>query len=202
MQELADGGLPHHSVECVGSIPAPAPTVISSIMEQETIESKVASAILEKPVGEIEIEGEVYKIAPPSIATIILVSEIISKLPVVNKVSNEEIVNSVLYHARFFRPLGNIAAILILGAKGLTEKRKKKIVKSYLFGLIKREKEIEIFVDKEKILAKQILENMRPSVLFNLVIRRLQDMEIGNFFGIITSLSDANILKATKEVSI
>lgn len=170
-------------------------------MEQETIESKVASAILEKPVGEIEIEGEVYKIAPPSIATIILISEVISKLPVVKKVSNDEIVNSVLYNARFFRPLGDIAAILILGAKGLTEKQTKKVTKKYLFGLIKREHDIEMIVDKEKILANQILENVRPSVLFNLVIRRLQDMEIGSFFGIITSLSDANILTPTKEVS-
>lgn len=170
-------------------------------MEQEaTIESRVAAAILEKSVSEIEIEGEVYKIAPPSIATLILISEIISKLPVVKKVDKEQIVNSVLYHARFFRPLGNIAAVLILGAKGLTETRKETVEKRYLFGLIKRKKEVEKVIDRQSILAKQILENMRPRTLFSIVVQRLQDMEIGDFFAITTSLSEANILSPTKEV--
>ena len=36
-----------------------------------TIEQKVASTILEKEIGSIEIEGEVYKIAPPSIALLL-----------------------------------------------------------------------------------------------------------------------------------
>lgn len=92
-------------------------------MEQTTIESRVASAILERNVGNIEIEGVTYEIAPPSIATLIVVSEFIASLPIVEKVEKTEIVNSVLHHARFFRPLGDIAATLILGAKSLTEER-------------------------------------------------------------------------------
>ena len=76
-------------------------------MEQTTIESRVASAILERNVGNIEIEGVTYEIAPPSIATLIVVSEFIASLPIVEKVEKTEIVNSVLHHARFFRPLGD-----------------------------------------------------------------------------------------------
>jgi hypothetical protein len=34
----------------------------------------------------------------------------------------------------------------------------------------------------------------------NLIVRRLKDMEIGDFFGITTSLSEANLLKPTAEV--
>lgn len=168
--------------------------------DQQTIESRVAAAILEKPMAEIEIEGEVYKIAPPSIGTLILVSEIVASLPIVKKVEPEKIVYSVLYNARFFRPLGDMAAVLILGAKGLKERRKRKIEKRYLFGLIRIKKTITEEVSKREMLAKQILENVRPSVLFNLVIRRLEDMEISSFFGITTSLSEANLLKPTKEV--
>lgn len=167
---------------------------------QQTIESRVAAAILEKPMAEIEIEGEVYKIAPPSIATLIMVSEIVSSLPIVDKVSADKIVYSVLYNARFFRPLGDLAAILILGAKGLKEQRERTIEKRYLFGLIRIHKKVKEEVDKRKMLAKQIIENVRPSILFNLVIRRLEDMEISSFFGITTSLSEANLLKPTKEV--
>lgn len=170
--------------------------------KQETIESRVASAILEKPMAEIEIEGEVYKIASPSIATLILVSEIVASLPIVDRVSNDKIVYSVLYNARFFRPLGDIAAVLILGAKNLKEKRERIIEKRYLFGLIRRKKKVVEEVDWQRMLARQIIENVRPSVLFNIVIRRLEDMEISSFFGITTSLSEANLLKPTKEVEV
>lgn len=72
--------------------------------------------------------------------------------------------------------------------------------KRYLFGLIKRKSEKKIKIDKRAELAKAILENVRPTVLFNVVVQRLQDMEISSFFAITTSLSEANILKPTKEV--
>lgn len=169
-------------------------------MEQTTIESRVASAILERNVGNIEIEGVTYEIAPPSIATLIVVSEFIASLPIVEKVEKTEIVNSVLHHARFFRPLGDIAATLIIGAKSLTEERVVVQEKRYLFGLIKRKSKKKIKIDKRAELAKAILENVRPTVLFNVVVQRLQDMEISSFFAITTSLSEANILKPTKEV--
>lgn len=178
----------------------PPQIVNNSGMTGQTIESKVAAAILEKSIGTIEIEGETYEIAPPSTATLILISEYVAQFPTVKKVDKKEIINSVLYNARFFRPLGNIAAVLILGAKGLVEKRKKKVVKRHFFGLIKRETETEEVVNREKILARQILENVRPSVLYSIVIQRLQDMEIGSFFAITTSLSEANLLRPTKEV--
>ena len=169
-------------------------------MEQTTIESRVASAIRERRVDNIEIEGIIYDIASPSIATLIIVSELIASLPIVEKVEKTEIVNSVLHHARFFRPLGDIAAVLILGAKNLTDERTIVQEKHYLFGLIKRKNEKKIKVDKRAELAKAILENVRPTVLFNVVVQRLQDMEISSFFAITTSLSEANILKPTKEV--
>ena len=130
-------------------------------MEQTTIESRVASAILERNVGNIEIEGVTYEIAPPSIATLIVVSEFIASLPIVEKVEKTEIVNSVLHHARFFRPLGDIAATLILGAKSLTEERVVVQEKRYLFGLIKRKSKKKIKIDKRAELAKAILENVR-----------------------------------------
>ena len=141
-----------------------------------------------------------YEIAPPSTATLILISEIVATLPVVKKVPAEEIVTSVLHYARYYRPIGDIAAVLILGAKNLIEYRTIVQEKRYLFGLIRRKTETTIKVDKKAELAKIILENVSPTTLFNVVVQRLQDMEIGSFFAITTSLSEANILKPTKEV--
>ena len=169
-------------------------------MTKQTIESKVASAILERPVASIELDGVKYDIAPPSIATLILVSEIVSTLPEVKPVSGDRILYSVLHTAKDYRALGDIVAVLILGAKGLTETTTRKVVKSRLFGLKKVETEETVTIDRKAELAKIVLENMRPSVMLNVIVRRLQDLEVGDFFGITTSLNEANILKPTKEV--
>lgn len=53
--------------------------------QQNTIENSVASAILEKSIDNIDIEGVTYEIAPPSTATLILISEIVATLPVVKR---------------------------------------------------------------------------------------------------------------------
>lgn len=169
-------------------------------MAEKTIENKVASAILEKPVACIELEGRMYDIAPPSIATLILVSEIVSELPEVEPVSKDKVVFWVLQNAKNYRALGDFAAVLILGAKGLTETITKKAVKKRWFGLGKAEIEEKITVDRKAELSRIILENVRPSVLFNIIVKRLNDLEIGDFFGITTSLAEVNLLRPTKEV--
>ena len=169
-------------------------------MAQRTIEQMVASAILEKATDKIELGGVVYPIADPSIATLILVSEIISTLPVVDKEIPKELrVYSALHYAKDYRAIGDICAILILGAKNLREE-KGTIEEKRLFGLFPCKKKVKVIVDKQSELSRLILENIKPSTIFDLIIKRLQDMEIGHFFSITTSLSDANILKPTKEV--
>ena len=166
-------------------------------MEHLTIEQRVASAILQKPIGSIEIDGRVYNIAPPSTATLILISEIVSTLPVVEKVPKDKIMYSALHFAKDYKPLGEMAAILILGANHLTEERD--IPRKRILGIIPR-KPKRIIVDVKSELAGQLLHNVRPSILYDCIIKRLQDMEIASFFVITTSLSEANILKPTKEV--
>ena len=169
-------------------------------MAQRTIEQMVASAILQKATDKIELGGVVYPIADPSIATLILVSEIISTLPVVDKETPKELrVYSALHYAKEYSAIGDICAILILGAKNLREE-KEIIEEKRIFGLFPRKKKVKVIVDKQAELSRLILDNIKPSTIFDLIIKRLQDMEIGHFFSITTSLSEANILKPTKEV--
>ena len=160
-------------------------------MTEQTIESKVASAILERPIATIELDGVTYNIAPPSIATLILVSEIVSTLPQVEPISRDNITSFVLHNAKDYR---------ILGAKGLTNTVTRKVIRKRFFGLIKSETEETVTIDRKAELSKIILDNIRPSVMLNIIIRRLNDLEIGDFFGITTSLSEINLLKPTKEV--
>lgn len=166
---------------------------------EQTIEQKVSAAILQKTLAEIEICGISYKIAPPTLGTLIEVSEIVSTLPVVEKVPKNEVVSSVLKNARHFKALGKIASILILGAKPVTDERI--IIESdnrFPTWFRKRKKRI-VKVNLQEELAKQIIDNVSPSTLFDVIIKRLKDMEVGTFFAITTSLSEANILKPTKE---
>lgn len=175
-------------------------------MESKTIEQQVADVILGREISSIEINGEVYNVAPPSIATLIMASEIISTLPVVEPISSEDeeksqkIFREVLKSAKDFKALGELSAVLILGAKGLYEETIIEVPTKRFFGLLRGKKRISKAIDKKARLAKAILEEMTPSKLFDLLLNRINGLEIGNFFAITTSLSEVNILKPTREV--
>ena len=187
-----------HWLEVGGSSPSPA-TKLSFYIMVQTIEQMVSSTILEKAT-DIELGGVVYHLADPSIATLILVSEIISTLPVVEKeTSKKMMVWSALHYAKEYKAIGDICAILILGAKNLREE-KEIIEEKRIFGLFPCKKKVKVIIDKQAELSRLILDNVEPSIIINLILKRLNDMEIGSFFSITTSLSEANILKPTKEV--
>lgn len=176
----------------------------------ENIETKVSKTVLQKR-EEITVGGEIMEVAPPSTATLILVSEETAKLPHV-KLDSENIAGEVLYVAKDCRVLGDIVAILILGAKGLTEVVKvpetveKIVYDEYLFGLIKHPKTItetiykEVVIDRKAELAKKLLEDITPRELHNLTVRLLKALQIADFFGLTTSLIEVNLIRQTREV--
>ncbi|MEG1289748.1 MAG: hypothetical protein RSE25_05910 [Bacteroidales bacterium] len=168
----------------------------------ENIESRVAKTVLQQS-EEITIAGEVMEVAPPSSATLILVSEEAAKLPNV-KLDSENIAGEVLYVAKDCRALGDIVAILILGAKNLVERKKviKTTAKRRLFGLLKEthEEEIEITINHKAELSKKLLEDITPRELHNLTVRLLKALQIADFFGLTTSLIEVNLIRQTREV--
>ncbi|MDR0429367.1 MAG: hypothetical protein LBH58_02670 [Tannerellaceae bacterium] len=142
---------------------------------KQTVETKVAETILQKN-KEVVIGNETRQVAPPSVATLILASEAISQLPQVN-VDSENIASESLYIAKDCRVLGDIVAILILGAKNLQGTRM--VTKKRLWGIIKERRE-EI-VDNKAILSKKILHELSPRQLNELLAELLQSMEIAFF---------------------
>ena len=110
----------------------------------ENIETKVAQTILQQP-EEITVGDKVYKAAPPSAATLILASEAVARMPKI-QLNTERIVDEVLAIGKDCRPMGEIVAIMILGAKGLTETRKtvKTVEKRRFWGLIKEAEQVEV----------------------------------------------------------
>lgn len=151
----------------------------------KTIESKAAKTILQKPEI-IKVGNETFEVAPPSTATLILLSEAVSKLPDY-KLDEDRLFTEVLATAQDCKPLGEIGAILILGAKRINERRK-------LFGIINRKSE------KDR-LAQKLLTDLTPRELNEVIAKILQSLEIGNFFGLTTSLTEVNLLRRTREVA-
>lgn len=168
--------------------------------ENETIEKRVADVVLERETESITLDGTTYRIAPPTLATLIMTSELISTMPDINP-DSENPLEEVLGNARHCRQLGKIAAVLILGAKRVSENRQVPVhqhKRGVLTRLFRRRHNRTIAeVDR---FAEIILHEVRPSVLQQILMRRLVDMEIGDFFGLTTSLSAANHLKPTREV--
>jgi len=83
----------------------------------KTIESKTAEAILERK-KQITIGDQTYEVAQPTMATLILVSELVSQLPQ-TRMDPENILTETLRVAKDCRILGDIIAVLILGEENI-----------------------------------------------------------------------------------
>lgn len=143
-----------------------------------TVEQKTAGAILEKP-KEVVIGGVTYQVAPPSTATLILVSELVSTMPRVD-ISEESVITGTLKIAKDCNPIGEIVATLIIGAKELS--------KPFQFKY------------KVKKLSKVLLMELSPKQLSDMTLDLLKGMETGDFFGLTTFLIEINLTKTTREV--
>mgnify|MGYP000086214532 CR=1 FL=1 len=135
----------------------------------ENIETKVAQTILQQ-TEEITVGDKVYKAAPPSAATLILASEAVARMPKI-QLDTERIVDEVLAIGKDCRPMGEIIAIMILGAKGLTETHKavKTVEKRRFWGFVKETEQVEVeeTIDHKAELAKSLLEDITQKVYQN-----------------------------------
>jgi len=174
---------------------------------QSTIEAAAADTILQQP-REVEIAGKRYQIAPPTPATLFLVSKQISYLPPINQ-GAKNVLAEVLSKAKDCRPVTRIAAILVLGAKRINEKREVEVTRRELTEqeppkglrrLFRRRKAQRVTEHRRAMLeidwlSAQIAENMTIQELSQLVITELGGLGIGDFFGLTASLSAGNLLR-------
>lgn len=156
-------------------------------MANKTIEQQTAEAILQTESKTFTVAGREYEVGKPTVATIIMCSELISQLPEIREVSPEDIVNETLRVAKDLSLIGRIAATLMLGAKRVLEHRKIDVE--------------SVQIEEVEYIAQNILLEYSPSELATLITGRLTKLEIGSFFGITTSLAEANILKPTRSES-
>ncbi len=156
---------------------------------KKTIEQRTAEAVLQKP-KEVVIRDRTYTIAPPSIATLILASEAVSRLPSL-KLDPDAVVEEVLRNARDCGAIGEFAAILILGAKRIGRGGDPAAGRRGLFRRRGREKEA---------LARELLEDLSPREMYKLLTEALVEMQLQDFFGLTTFLTEINLTRPTRKV--
>ena len=183
-----------------GSIPPRGTTNNNETMNR--IEELIGETILQdsKP---IEIAGlGTLQVAHPSVATLIEASKIISRLPVMPSIRGKEETALVftLAHARDCAILGDVAAVLLLGKKGISRRvdnrsRTKSWKNNRLFDFFHR----KVFL--RTLLAQALLEECTPEQLQNIIVECLGLQQVGFFLNIITTLNEANVLRQTRNVT-
>lgn len=156
----------------------------------ETTEAKVADALLQRE-QEITLSGKVYKVAPPSMATLILVSECMAELPgELFAHSGEKDVNltlEALRSARYSRPIGKAIATLILGAKRLRVDGNR----TKWLRWLRPTSEIDR-------VTRAILEDYPPSELGGVFLQLMMHMEVGDFFALTAFLQGLRVTRPTR----
>ncbi len=172
-----------------------------------TIEAAAAGTILQQP-HHVTIAGNDYEVAPATPATLFLVSKLVSLLPVMNR-KTKDVLAEVLHKAKDCRPVTRIAAVLVLGAKRINEKRTVTVTRSTVepakpanlwHRLFHRKPQLRVIEHEHTMLeidwlSAQIAENMTTSEIYKLILTELGGLGIGDFFGLTASLSAANLLR-------
>jgi len=160
------------------------------ITNKKTTEQRTGDTILQKEIS-VTLDGRDYTAAPPSVATLILVSELVSTLPRIKTDNTKDILGQVLRIARDTTALGDILATLILGAKAIRQEKNKPL------NRVRRLLHIKHQTHYQK-LAQAALD-LAPTNLEQETARILSSMEVGDFFGFTASLIEINLLRQTRE---
>lgn len=144
-----------------------------------TIQQNVAKVILQKPIS-VTLGGRAYKVAPPSIGTLIEVSAMLGEMPEL-QLDPSDILGGVLRHARDSKYLTDICAMLVLGVREARVKPLKIIGKTRLERLSER-----------------LYRSATPEEIGIAVSEILTNLGVKDFFDISIFLQGLNVTKPTK----
>ena len=151
------------------------------------MEEQVAQTLLEEPTT-VTIGGEAYKVAPPSIFTLVRASKYISKIPT-DTISEGNIFGSIIHNAEEYENIAWAISAILLGKK-FTE------IDTYPKWQFWRKKNN---VTKGEMLAKKLI-NTPITEVSTAFFKVLGQIDIRAFFVITTSLKGMLITTPTMEV--
>ena len=149
----------------------------------QTTEQKTAATMLQQPT-QIILGGERYEVKPPTLATLMEVSAIVSQMPRVDPKAS--VVDVVLGQAKDFKMIGKLFALLILGYEEAMQ-----TVKAHWWD--KRP-----FATRGELLGTVIMLHATPKEAQEAMIQVLQEMDLSSFFALTTFLGGLNVTRPTK----
>ncbi len=160
------------------------------------IEARAAGTILQRPFP-IAVGETTYMVPPPTLATLILASEAIAGLKAAAP-DEKDVVRSAIAVAPEYRALGDILAVLILGAKEADRPVRDGGASTGRgpLGWLRRKRGKR--VTKRERLAREVMEEMTPGEMYRAVARIIESMGLAGFFGLTTFLTGINLLRPTK----
>lgn len=153
-----------------------------------TTEERVAAALLQAPEV-VELGGRRFRVAPPSVATLVRLSAVVSRLPRFEasaaaggagadaEARGERMLQEVIARAEGCAAVGDAVAVLVLGARGYDARR-----------WWRRRSE-------GARLGAWLLARATPRELFNAFARLVWQMQVADFFAFTAFLQEANMLR-------
>lgn len=149
-----------------------------------SIEREIANAVLQNDI-EVNIGAKAIKVPRPTLGTMMEVSKIVSECGFAEfKLDVENALSDTLKYAKESDKLAEILAMFIIG-------RKNAVTRLKIFGM-------NICIrDRVKRLKIEILDNLTPHSIATALAEIFKQMDCAFFLGIITTLSQVNILRKT-----
>ncbi len=141
-----------------------------------TVQKRVTDTILEN-AQTVVLGGKRYRMAPPTMGTLIMVSQHISELPDFS-MESENLLNTVMKNAKDANAVSEVCAILILGAKK---------IKRGPLGRLRLHR-----------LARRITFNASPKEVLRAIKTTIYGMNLSDFFTLTTFLQGINVTEPTK----
>lgn len=146
-------------------------------------EKRVVEEILEQPAT-LTLAGRTFRVPPPSYATLLRVSQLITEMPKNDisptELTEEQLVAYVMNNAKHYELLPELIATLIVGVHKT-------------FPRVLKNKRI-------RPLSKWIAERVPPSEQTQAISTLLSRLEIADFFWLTTFLTKMRVAKPTREV--
>ena len=154
-----------------------------------TAEERVADTLLQAPAV-VALGGRTFRVAPPSVATLVLLSAVVSRLPrfegdgglpagATEAARGERMLLLAIARAEGCEAVGRAVAVLLLGAVGYRRRRRWRRA-----------------TEGERL---WLLERVPPRELFNAFARLVWGMQVADFFAFTAFLQEANMLRGKAE---
>ena len=142
------------------------------------VEKQVSEALLQELIV-VRLGGADYEVAPPTIATLVKVSELVASMPG-QKLDDERVLGETLRIAKDCKVIADIVAVMILGVQKPANR-----LSFHKSDLLK--------------LSQKLFHTASPIELKDAMMRLLSHLEVGDFFGLTAFLLEVGITKKTRE---